>query len=145
MTFDTVSSAEVPEAEIEVTPAMSDAGAAVLDEYVLNLCDGFEPPAEVAQLVYRAMERARRADSRDADLSYCACAECLELLMSAAKAWRNAAKKVSASNRGSKEGLACNTAYTEAQLKLADVIDAITIKDKLPRREDEPDLDRRRL
>ena len=68
-----------------------------------------------------------------------ACDECLELLMSAAKAWRNAAKKVSTSNKGSKEGLACNTAYTEAQLKLADVIDAITIKDKLPRREDEPD------
>ncbi len=50
---------QVGEDEIEITPEMIEAGAAVLREEITDLASGHLTPSEVSTRVHRAMELAR--------------------------------------------------------------------------------------
>jgi len=51
------------QAGVAIAEEMITAGARVISEALIDLSDGFTSPAEVAQMVYQAMERVARAST----------------------------------------------------------------------------------
>ncbi len=45
--------------DFDITPAMIEAGAEVLDSAVSDLADGWVTPSEISARIYELMERAR--------------------------------------------------------------------------------------